>query len=232
MTLKEIRALFTTRSGRFDLITEEGLDNGADFFIQAGCRTLDRMIQHVKSVATHYEAIEAGDYYLIFTRCRAIKQVWVSNALSRTELELYTPKDFYLDYAGPASTISQGRPSAYTPINLRTVEKEAFNSLATFMQYVRADDETYNGIVFPPADGNYVVEIIGLFESKALECEIDENYWSVNFPDLLILAAMYKLEVFNRNKQGAEDWLAGITMEITQLEKDMVEQDDQLEDSR
>ena len=232
MNLEELRALFITRSGRFDLVDEDGKDSGANFFIQAGTRVLDRMSQHLKSTATAFGAVEIGAFKHVFTRCRAIKEVWISDTSTRTKLELCSPTEFYQYFNGIKNNLDVGRPAYYTPINLRATDIKAFESLGQFLQYVRPDDDTYNGIVFNPADGNYVIEIIGLFSSRELSCDLDENFWSVNFPDLLIMAALYKLEVFHRNTAGANDWLAGITSELTMIEMDMVEQLDVAEDMR
>lgn len=44
MTLFELRSLFVKWSGRRDLVDEYGYDNGADVFINAGLRMLDRMV--------------------------------------------------------------------------------------------------------------------------------------------------------------------------------------------
>lgn len=232
MNLKDVRVLFRTRSGRYDLVNSDDSDNGADFFIQSAVRKLDRMITHVKSEATAFGALSSGDFYHVFQRCRSIKEVWVSDATSRTQLKLLTPIEFYTEFAAPKSTIDVGRPAYYTPLNLRATDVTAFESIAQFLQYVRPDDELYNGVVFNPANGSYVIEIKGLFDSKALECDLDTNFWTENFPDLLIIAAMYKLEVFHRNRQGAKDWQDSIVEELAAIEMDMIEQDDQLEDER
>jgi hypothetical protein len=220
----QIRKLFAERSGRFDLLNEDDSDSGADFFIQAGTRFLDKSVQHLKSKATSFIAVAANDFYKTFTRCRAIERVWISNTESRTEVELCTPIDFYQAFAGPVSTRAPGRPAYYTPINLRSTDLTAFESLAQFLQYVTTDDEAQTGVVFNVADGDYVLEIEGLFESDELLANYDDNFWSVNYPDLLLMASLYKLEVFNRNTAGANDWLAGITAELIELEKDMITQ--------
>jgi len=44
MTLFDLRQLFVKWSGRRDLVDEYGYDNGADVFIAAGLRMLDRMV--------------------------------------------------------------------------------------------------------------------------------------------------------------------------------------------
>jgi hypothetical protein len=232
VNLIEIRNLFTERSGRFDLVDSNGNDQGADFFIQGGVRFLDRAITHLKSVATRFIAVTSGDFYKTFTSCRAIQEIWISDTESRTQLKSYQPIEFYQNFAGPVDEMDTGRPAYYTPLSLRATDTTAFESLAQFLQYATTEDETISGIAFNPADGDYVLEVIGLFESDSLENNTDDNFWSVNFPDLLLMASLYKLEVFNRNTAGANDWLAAINTELSELEKDLIEQDNIYEDRR
>lgn len=232
MNLIEIRYLFAERSGRFDLVDSNGNDRGADFFIQGGVRYLDRAITHLKSVATRFIAITSGTFYATFTNCRAIQEIWISNTESRTQLKSCRFIEFYQNFAGPVAQMDTGRPAYYTPLNLRATDTTAFESLAQFLQYATTEDETISGIVFNPADGDYVLEVIGLFESDVLQADYDDNFWSVNFPDLLLMASLYKLEVFNRNTAGANDWLTAIHTELAELEKDLIEQNNIYEDRR
>jgi hypothetical protein len=232
MTLFEIRNLFVERSGRYDLQNEDMTDNGADFFIQAGVRFLDKGVQHLKSSATCFGTVSAQAFKFLFTRCRAVKEVWVSDAVARTKLQFLTAPEFYTAFAGLANSVAVTRPAYYTLINLRATELTAFNSLGQFIQHVQVDDATYNGIVFNPTDANYVIEIVGLFESTFLTLSTDTNFWTINYPDLLLMAALYKLEIFNRNTTGANDWLSGINQELSALEMDMIEQEVLGEDLR
>ena len=56
-TLKDIRTLFVKRTGRYDLVvnTTDWADNGADAYILAGSKMLDRREEHEFSKAKHYE---------------------------------------------------------------------------------------------------------------------------------------------------------------------------------
>lgn len=48
------------------------------------------------------------------------------------------------------------------------------------------------------------------FKSTVLEDNDDTNYWSVNFPQALILATARALERGHRNTQGVKDYTASI----------------------
>ena len=87
-------------------------------------------------------------------------------------------------------------------------------------------DYEYNGITWmPPTDVAIVVEIQGLWYSKKLALDADNNYWSVNHPEALIAAAAYILEVMYRNTEGMKDWLGAITMLTSGIEMDMIEEE-------
>lgn len=249
MTLAEIRNLFIERSGRYDLVAEtevpvEGgapgetkiviVDNGADFFLNAGIRLLDRMTEHFKTVSVKFGSLEAGQYSFTFGNCRTLKEVWLSTAEARWQLRQLRLAEFYDAFSAPASQVTPGSPGVFAVVNLRNQEGEThpYQSLATFIQAFSDSANTINGILIPPVNQPMVVEVVGMFESAALVADDDTNYWSVNYPDLLLLASFYKLETFNRNKEGAADWLAGIQSELQLLEFDFVDQVDQLEDLR
>jgi len=86
------------------------------------------------------------------------------------------------------------------------------------------DHSEYNGVLMmPPADKDYMVEVEGLFYTPYLGAEDDENYWSINHPNILIMAAIREIEVFNRNSEGMRDWMTSIMEEFKGLESDLVE---------
>ena len=79
-TLLEIRTEFINRSGRFDLVidTDDYLDDGADFFINAGLRHLEARQQSPQSVGSFREDIAISAYKLNMKWCRSIESVWIS----------------------------------------------------------------------------------------------------------------------------------------------------------
>ena len=62
MNLLQIRQKFRTLSGRHDLVESDGSDNGADFYINAGQRHLDRLDETQKSPAICYKFCEVNRY--------------------------------------------------------------------------------------------------------------------------------------------------------------------------
>jgi len=232
MTLVEIREAFVRRTGRFDLVidTTDWADNGADFYIQSGSRFLDRKITTGFSKAKHYEDGAVDEWYKVFQECRAILEVWVANDEFRKKLELRDIETFRAYYNEPPSSIDSGTPTYYTPALLRTHPQSSTMYLEKFVDTTVSEDDKYdyeyNGITWmPPTDVAIVVEIQGLWYSKKLTEDADNNYWSVNHPEALIAAAAYILEVMYRNTEGMKDWLGAITMLTSGIEMDMIEEE-------
>jgi len=57
-----------------------------------------------------------------------------------------------------------------------------------------------------------------------LDNDADECYWSTEHPDVLIHAALQRLEVSYRNTKGATDWLTTIMADLINLDKEWVEE--------
>lgn len=231
MDLLEIRQQFVKLSGRYDLATttleDHDTDAGADFFINAGMRFLDRRFYTLKTVGRRFDEVAADSWYLTFQNCRSITEVWINDDEARWQLTKYDYDVIRRNYPGLVSAAETGPPGFYTPVWIRSPDATDIDAQGSFFNYVKADDDgTYNGILFvPPTDASYVIETIGHFYFEALSDNDDENYWTVSVPDTLLKAALYQLEVFYRNTEGAKDWLGALTIEGTDLEKDVVEQE-------
>ena len=65
------------------------------------------------------------------------------------------------------------------------------------------------------------------FKVNAYELEDDEDEccWSTEHPDILVHAALHRLEVSYRNTQGANDWLAAVKYDLANLDMEWVEED-------
>jgi hypothetical protein len=231
MNKLELRTQFAKLSGRYDLVTAAYADNGADFFIQAGQRFLDRLIQTPKSTARTFVLLEQSKTTVVFKNCRAIKRVRVADTDARTELEKKDLTWMREQYPGLLGSISQGIPLYYCPAVLRMnpeTKLAPLGSTALYLGYgydvMVGDHSEYNGVLMmPPADKDYMVEVEGLFYTPYLGAEDDENYWSINHPNILIMAAIREIEVFNRNSEGMRDWMTSIMEEFKGLESDLVE---------
>ena len=230
MTLLEIRNLFIERSGREDLHDPAtGNDNGANFFIQAGQRTLERLTEVNKSWARKFADVPIGGYYAIFKGCRAIKRVWISDSSGRRKLEKLSIEEFRDLYSDSPDKVSVGTTLYYAPTPLRTYPDDV-NVVIDYLYGNKltdsaTEDYEYKGVIIaPPPDKASLLEVFGLFRSPTLENDNDENFWSVVHPEILLMAALYQLEVSYRNTEGAKDWMNPLMLELSNIEKDWVEE--------
>jgi hypothetical protein len=232
MNLLQIRTKFRQLSGRFDLVTPAYADSGADFLIKAGQDFLDRVGPFSKAVGRYFYTIPLGFNKVIFGRCRAINEVWAATTDARWQLEKISIQDFRDAYPEVPSALSPGAPLVYTPAYLRMVPDPSQVPVAIPGGYIGyadvmfAGDHLYNGVLIgPPVDQQMMIEVWGLFYSTELLADTDESFWTVAHPDTLLYAAFYKMEVFNRNTQGAKDWLNAINADSMGIDKDIVEEE-------
>lgn len=240
MNLLEIRTQFVKISGRYDLVNPSTFaNNGADFYIQQGQRSLERRLNISPSVAKFYDDIAIGTYKVSVANCRAIQEVWIMNSESRTELDKLGDYDLraihqkYVTnmYSTPLSTMGQGRPLYYYPTNLRrSPETETgVGDSATLSSYLDTSypfDPANSGIIIlPRCDAAYGIEIKGLFYSPVLSVDISTNIWSNNYPTLLVWAALRELDIMYRGHKTASNWDSYIEAELLNLDKDAIEQE-------
>jgi len=231
MNLLGVRQQFVKLSGRYDLATTDAEDhdedNGADFFINSGQRFLDQRFYTEKTIGRRFDEVAADTWYLTFQNCRSVQAVWCNDDESRWQLRKYDYDTIRRNYSGLISEIDTGSPKYYCPVWIRSIDATDIDAQGQFANYVKTDDDgTYNGVLWmPPTDDSYVIEVIGHFYSTELSGNTIESFWSVRHPETLLKAALYQLEVFYRNTEGAKDWLGAITAEASDVEKDVIEQE-------
>ena len=235
MSLLEVRQQFVKISGRYDLVvdTTDWVDNGANFYINAGQLWLDRLETIKKSYARVFEHIEAGDWYVLFPLCRAVKEVWCSpdDDDEKWQLEKKNFDVLRAAYAEIPTGLDQSEPLYYSPICIRTVPESGGEITIDWFGTTKFGDYTkdhfeYNGLVFmPPTDGAMTLEIHGLFYHPKLIQDEDKNYWTEVNPLVLVMASCRALEMTYRNTQGVKDWEASVGMELRGLGLDLVEED-------
>jgi len=230
MNLLQLRTKFRELSGRFDLVSNLFADTGADFFINAGSKYLDRMDETQKSWGTCFKFLEVGHWAVSFPYCRAIKEIWVATISERWQLEKTRLQDLIEGYmTGLPSSVTPGTPLYYSPCITRYIPENAtVQELEAFIGYVDISaghsHEINSILVNIPTSEKLTVIINGLFYSAELVNDTDENYWSAVHPLLLISAAMRQTEVPNRNTQGLNDWDNAIRTEMRQLGFDLVDE--------
>jgi hypothetical protein len=237
MNLKQVRQKFVELSGHHELVvdTEDWADNGADFYIRAGQEFLDRRAGFNKQRGKVFRLLEAGEWTVLFPRCRVIEDVLINTSEARIKLAKADLIRLYQEFPGPIATTDRGTPIWYSPAITRGMDVSGLGELGDFFNFVQADEPEYRGIVIlPPPSEPIVVTIIGQFYSAALEgdpedpestADTAESFWTVQHSDMLILASLYQLEtLYHRNTQGANDYMNQLIPLIEDLDKDLVEE--------
>lgn len=222
MTLSEIRQLFVQKSGRFDLMDEDGNDTGADFFIQAGSRLLDRL-SDLKNVREGTFPFMVGEDGLIQLAqlCYLVRRV-----LAYIGGEKSTPlplKRVTCRHSLKFLMGRKGRPlfyalkaTRYVPDLKRFPASEAGSMKASALDMA---DCSLLVEVLPHPTKELLVEVQGCFYSAPLLEDNDSNVWAEQHPEILLKAALYELEIFYRNTEGANDWLSSIRVDLSGLEQ-------------
>lgn len=212
MTLSEFRKLFVDLSGRFDLVkdTEKYEDQGANFFIQSGQRMLDSMFTHSKSYGFISVDLKKGQSIYPAPNLLSIEGVTVtSDDLGEVTLDHIDESEVIRD-----TDADQGTPLRYAVVSeIKSPLKD--NPTETvwenlFVELVPVPDESMTGRIYGKV-------------SNLLKNDSDKSFWTVRYPEILIKAAQYQIEVFHRNTQGANDFLTAIVRDLRNLEGDLIE---------
>jgi hypothetical protein len=231
MNLLELRTQLVKVTGRNDLVNGSA-DNGANFYINAGQRFLDRKYRFPKDTGIYPDVLEVGKWHVTVPYCRAIQAVWIANSNGRIRLEKKNVTEFLTLYPTVMSSVSTGTPAYYCPAILRSIPEsdrataDTMRAVLGYMPTMVGDHYSYNGILIgPPTDQKIHVEIHGLFYSPDLLVNDDQSFWSAVHPEILIFAAAYEMEIVHRNTQGANDWLGAIEQHFAGVDQDTAEED-------
>jgi hypothetical protein len=241
-----IRTQFVRQSGRRDLIktvteeevTNEFADNGADYYINAGQRMLDRLCTGREHRKRHIAQVDAGDFKVVCKQLRAVEEVWCANSTARWRLQMqplsalreYYVKDWTEEERGSpiycALADIQLSPELYST-DAEDFENEGGTPYHDYQDVEFGEDPTvYDGIVFiPPADETLTINIFGTFYSKWLTEDTDVTFWTVRHASTLVNAACWALEVSLRNTEGVNDWMNAILADVRGLKSDVIRQE-------
>lgn len=215
MNLLEIRTKLIELSGRYDLVVDTNTyaDNGADFFITAGQRFLDQLLDSPKSKATKPITIGTGDTTIDLPRCRSVTHIWLEDDGNKRFLGRVPFVDFQ-EYYGDFSNVGEGLPKYYTIGEARDADTPAITELKKRVI-----------LIGPKSDKDYTAYVKGKFYSYELSADEEFNFWSVEYPHTLIQAGLYMMERFYRNTQGTNDHLIAIQRDVQGIDHDVVEMD-------
>lgn len=219
MNLLELRKKFVEISGRYDIVldTDNWSDNGANAYLNAAARYLNRRINIPTNFAKTGILLSAGCDSIVYSACRAVQQV-----------SIFSDSEYFLRYDANLIQNGSGLPSAFkyctfqhlpkiSEIDISAYPLEQLNVLLEPCNYV-------NGIQLDKkADRPYLLTIYGIYHNTDLKEDTDVNYWSIEYPNLLLKVAMYELEVIYRNREGANTWMDAVEIDLAALDNDLVE---------
>lgn len=236
MTRAQILASVIELSGRGDLGDDLNSGSGkvtkGQFFLNAGLKYLDTTQKNPESRKTFLKDIAQGAYKLQFQYCRSINRVEIMCEDGRTEVEKVPLEELRESYVENPSELTQGVPKYYAPdiiflaTEQRALDATAEGSVFTYDYYSLLYQQSgYSGILFmPPAEKVFTVSVIGDWFT-VMENEADVNYWSVVYPELLIQATLFAIEVFYRNTTGMSDAINAMAPFLKGIDHNLVEQD-------
>ena len=222
MTLSELIEEFKEATGRIDLSVAE-----ATKYLNRGCKFLDEITFKVQEDAMHFALISAETTGVVIHRTvRAIKSVWAYTDTERFELA-YLPlgdmRKLYKDF-----TSSSGIPTHYSPSPVRLVATNENNQQGdipgVWADFPGSVDTVREAImIWPRPDIDYSLEILGNFYTESLSSETVENWWSVRHPELVIQAAIYRMDNNYRNTNGGKELLESLPLGAQTIYFDEIE---------
>lgn len=225
--LKQIRQLFVRATGRYDLENVDGTDNGANWFIQAGQRFLDRQVFEAHGRAKAYSKVKAISNIATFSRCRALQEVYLLTNDGRKRLDKISFSEMQCTYPKVPDPSWAGTPLYYAIAAYRLANEnlQDIDIPAMYMDTTTAETRDFNSVIIGPCTNeDIVLELIGLFYSLDLTSDDSVSYWTTSHPDLLVQAAVVKLEGFYRNYSGHKDAMAALMKDVQDLDMDAVAQ--------
>ena len=213
MPLLAVRKDFIVFSGRYDLIIDQidYADNGADNFIRAGQRWLDRTSVIYKATGTTIITLNEGEWFVDLP-CRTISKVWADNGECEWDLCKKEYKHLRKYFPGDPDTMQAGKPEYYSIAPIRLIPESG----TTTYPFTKL-------IFMPPAPAGTQLHIEGTFLQPTLTDDDSTNFWTEQEPLILTMAACRALEISYRNKEGVADWETAIKTELLGLEMDLAE---------
>lgn len=231
MELRAFRKLFVETSGRYDLVNDDGTDNGADYYINQGVRYLESVMHWDKMEASFYTSL-VGESTFMVQNLRTINKVFARATATDKFTELVR-----ITLAQARKYVMDGLPSEGVPLfyclfrskgehqGMSLVENFFLGAGTAYQDVLEGQNFDSVGLLVLPLLSTAAVvdvEVSGLMRSAKLAAEDDSNYWTLEWPNVLLYASRRELEVQHRNMQGVKDWDNAIATALVQLEMDYI----------
>jgi len=226
MSLRDVREWFVKESGRYDLLYDVATfgDGGADRYINAGARWLDRQVTMLNQWGKVFRTLGAGEYLLELSACRTIDVVDVRKSDGEiVRLSRRTFGEIRERFREDISEITNAEPQYYTLDSLREHDAQEADPPDTEGITSSSWRTRVGLLILPPPTEEVTIIVEGKFFTSELTSDEDENFWSANEPSVLVKAGLRELESFYRNTAGVQDWTNSIMQDLVGIEKDFIE---------
>ena len=211
MSITTLRSEFRIRTGDLNI-----LDADIDNYINRGIKTLDSLTEYSHALAKHFVLKPIATQAVgLSSNCRAIREVYLIDATTgRAIVGKITQKqmrDLYPD----AINGTNGKPIYYAIDEVRSYPDAFDETVAANVPYAKYINTqiinwTARGIEFNHPD---------------LSATVTENWWTLQWHEAVMLAAMYHMEITYRNSEGANDYLLGIKNIVNGIDKDNADEE-------
>lgn len=241
--LAGIRRRLIEQSGHYELVADaHGLDfadRGANEFINAGQRWLDRLFDYHKSAAWIYKPLVSGESLVTFSSARYIKEIWivengVRRPLPRSTWQMLRDTYRQTDH----SLTTPAPPQHWAPIPVGLGGNQSRYADGDDLDPLEVGVDGYNDIVFgdhwpvqgilimPPPEAGSTLEVCAVWRQSDLVNDTDKTYWTVEAPELLTRAARWQIEIdLHRNRTGIADYEAALGGDLRRLYHSLVDEE-------
>lgn len=237
MVISELRTRFRNESG-FSYF----LDTKVDEVLNNGIKYLDSITFSPVKDQRIFIPLKSEDNCISFPmKCRVIKEVWACDDSRRERVNRDPDLDglrnatnwlfkywwWWRYYGSTFSVVANGRPHWYRSFVTEPFDKSiAAQSYLSKFADVTWSDGVSRGIAFAPrADKDYIIEVFGKFDSIPLSDTTVTNWWSENYPLLVVQAAMYVLDMSYRNSSGGMELKGVIVDAVSGINNDAIEEE-------
>lgn len=230
MSLLEARKQFVRATGRYDLVSGPVLypmdidhasnnytDRGANYFLAAGQRMLDRMLEYQRQATELSYTLATNAMSLNLPgNVRSVKGVVVQDDADDEQFNAIKKDLRWLrwKYGSDVATLASvavGEPIYYAPGFLRVEAPTTGNSSTEVKRKL---------VLMPPADKQYTI-VVEVDLKSSLVNDTDVSWWSEEELDVLVSAARYKLEIDERNREGARLFLEEVQFAVDRISADL-----------
>lgn len=207
MTLTELITELKKSSGNTGLSTDRAV-----YFLNAALRFLQGQLSLQERLVYKDSTLAVGSYTISLPEVQAIEKVYFYDTAEEAyaEIPYVTYKDMVSLYAAMENT-DTGTPSCWSYNPDTAVSGQSWGAIPQI-------------IMMPPTDTAYTIRILYRasetpFSSASLTAT---NGWAYLYPDLLILAALYQIDLHYGFSERASAYLSGIQAGLDSIDKNKV----------